>query len=200
MKYQGTDFEMVEYEQGDGPEFSRAPWTDHKFNLGLDFPNLPYFIHGDLKFTETLAIHKYVADQWKPECLGKTAADKGLVNMVAGVLGDLKMGTTMPCYTGEPEKIPACIAAKMPAIVAFLGDKKFLVGDYATYVDFYFFELLNTLQFYTEKKTFTDYPTLAAYHASVADLPGLKEYLADPACMENTRTFNNKSAKINNTV
>ena len=162
---------------------------------------MPYFIHGDLKFTETLAIHKYVADQWKPECLGKTAAEKAQVNMCSGVLLDIKMGTTMPCYmSGDVEKIKECITAKMPAIVAFLGDKKFLVGDYATYVDFYFFELLNTLNFYTEGKVYTDYPTLSTYHASVADLPGLKEYLADPNCMENTRTFNGKSAKLNNTV
>ena len=90
---------MVEYEQGDAPDFSRAPWLDVKFTLGLDFPNLPYFIDGDLQFTETMAIHKYIADKWMPEVLGKTAAEKGQANMLAGVIMELKLGTTMPCYT-----------------------------------------------------------------------------------------------------
>lgn len=44
-----------------------------KFNLGLDFPNLPYFIDGDYKITETLAIHAYIAEKWNPELLGKDA-------------------------------------------------------------------------------------------------------------------------------
>ena len=32
----------------------------------------------------------------------------------------------------------------------------------------------------------------------MAQLPGLKEYLEDPNCLEKSRTFNNKCAKINN--
>jgi len=201
MKYSGVDYEMVEYEQGDGPEFSRAPWLDHKFTLGLDFPNLPYFVHGDLKFTETLAIHKYIADTWKPELLGKTAADKARANMLTGVIMDIKTGTTMPCYVdGDKTKIQTCIDNKMPAVVAFLADKAFLVGDYPTFVDFFFWELLNTLNCYTAGGVYTAYPTLATYHANFASLPGVKEYLADPNSMDAPYTFNNKSAKLNGTV
>ena len=48
MAYQGVEYNMVEYEQGDGPDFSRAEWLDKKFTLGMDFPNLPYFVDGDL--------------------------------------------------------------------------------------------------------------------------------------------------------
>jgi len=39
---------MVEYECGNGPDFSRAPWLDVKQNLGLDFPNLPYWMDKDV--------------------------------------------------------------------------------------------------------------------------------------------------------
>merc|ERR1712127_50172 len=199
LAYQGVEYEMVEYEQGDGPEFSRQPWLDVKPNLGMDFPNLPYFHHGDLKISETMAIHKYIADAWKPEVLGKTAADKAHANMLAGVSTDLKMGTTMPCYTtGDKAQIQSAIDAKLPAIVNFLGGKQFLVGDYVTYIDFYFWELLNTLKFYTDGGVFTTFPTLQAYHNNVAGLPGVKEYLADPNCIEHKYTFNNKVAKINN--
>merc|ERR1711998_234828 len=148
-----------------------------------------------------MAIHKYVADQWKPEVLGKTAAEKAQANMLAGVIHDLMMGTTMPCYTtGDKSAIQTCIDEKLPPIVKFLGDKKFLAGDYPVYIDFYFWELLNTLKFYTDGAVFTTHPTLQAYHASVAGLPGVKEYLADPNHIDKNYTFNNKVAKINGTV
>ena len=44
------------------PSFSKACWFDVKEKLGFDFPNLPYFIHGKHKMTESMAIHKYIAD------------------------------------------------------------------------------------------------------------------------------------------
>ena len=73
LAYCGVEYNMVEYEQTDGPEFSFEPWLKHKFNLGLDFPNLPYFVDGDFSMTETIPMHKYIADKWKPELLGKDA-------------------------------------------------------------------------------------------------------------------------------
>ena len=77
---------------------------------------------------------------------------------------------------------------------------KFLVGDAPTYVDFYFFELINWMVFLTDSKLFTDFPKLGQYHVDMSSLPGLKEYLDNADCMEKKRTFNNKAAKINNTV
>ena len=64
---------MKEYEVTDGPEFSTAAWTRAKSNIGCAFPNLPYFQNGDTKITETLAIHRYIADNWAPELLGRDA-------------------------------------------------------------------------------------------------------------------------------
>ena len=41
-RYAGADYEDVVYECGDAPDFDRSAWMDVKFNLGLEFPNLPY--------------------------------------------------------------------------------------------------------------------------------------------------------------
>ncbi len=41
--------------QDDG-SCDKSSWFDEKHNLGLPFPNLPYLIDGDLKFTQTNAI------------------------------------------------------------------------------------------------------------------------------------------------
>merc|ERR1712189_7242 len=44
-----VEFEDKLYEVTDGPEFSRECWFKEKFTLGLNFPNLPYFIDGETK-------------------------------------------------------------------------------------------------------------------------------------------------------
>jgi glutathione S-transferase len=83
LAYSGiTDYNMVEYEQGDGPNFDGSAWFGVKPTLGLDFPNIPYLIDGDFKMTEGLAIHKYLADKYKPALLGNDAAQRGQVAMM----------------------------------------------------------------------------------------------------------------------
>ena len=37
-----VEYEEIQYDQGDGPEFSREDWYKVKFTIGYDFPNLPY--------------------------------------------------------------------------------------------------------------------------------------------------------------
>ena len=70
MAYMNAEYDLDEYECTDGPEFSREAWTSVKPTLGLDFPNLPYLFDGDVKLTETTAVHRYLADKYAPNLLG----------------------------------------------------------------------------------------------------------------------------------
>ena len=143
LAYSGVEWNGVDYEQGDAPDFDSSCWFDKKFTLGLDFPNLPYLIDGEFKITETLAIHKYLAEKYSPELLGKDAQEKAKVNMVMGVVGDLKSAATRPCYaSGEKSEILDAMKAKLPPIIKYIGENKFLVGNDVTFVDFFFYELL----------------------------------------------------------
>ena len=55
--YLNVPFEDKQYEFKGTPEnLDRSNWTDAKFLLGLEYPNLPYLIDGDTKLTETKAI------------------------------------------------------------------------------------------------------------------------------------------------
>ena len=83
LAYSGVkDYEMVEYEQGDGPEFSKACWFDVKPKLGMAFPNLPYLYDGDFSLSETAAIHQYLAEKYKPDLLGQNSHEKAHVQML----------------------------------------------------------------------------------------------------------------------
>jgi glutathione S-transferase len=67
----------------------------------------------------------------------------------------------------------------MPPIYKFLGNHKFIVGNSVTWLDFAFFELINLMVF-LKPDLYDVYPNLKQYHANVGNLPGLKEYLAQP--------------------
>ena len=71
MVYLNVEYEDVVYEQGDGPDFDRSQWTNVKDSLGLQFPNLPYMIDGNVKLSETYSIMKYIASKHGPELLGR---------------------------------------------------------------------------------------------------------------------------------
>ncbi len=53
LEYLGVPYDEKLYEQGDAPGFEIDSWLSEKHTLGMEFPNLPYFIDGDLKITET---------------------------------------------------------------------------------------------------------------------------------------------------
>ena len=41
-------------------------WKEQKNSKDFDFPDLPYFIDGNFKLTNHLAIHQYISEKWMP--------------------------------------------------------------------------------------------------------------------------------------
>lgn len=74
-----------------------------------------------------------------------------------------------------------------------MSGKKFLIGDDVTFLDFYFWEMLQAIRV-AFPGLYEYYPSLATYHNRMRDLPGMKEYLDDKDCIERVRPFNNKVA------
>lgn len=108
LKYCNVDFEMIEHQPGPAPEYSMQPWFDIKYKQGLPIPNLPYLIHGDFKLTESMAIHKYLAQVYDPTLLGKSIVDRANLEMLGGVIQDLNMKTKMAqLMTGSVDEVNA---------------------------------------------------------------------------------------------
>ena len=85
------------------PSYDRSCWFDIKYKLGLDFPNLPYFVDGDVKITHSNAILRHIAR--KHDMCGKTAAEKAHVDMMADSAMDLRNSIAKLAYHEEYVRI-----------------------------------------------------------------------------------------------
>ncbi|UYV82341.1 GSTM2, partial [Cordylochernes scorpioides] len=184
LHYAGVDFEDKRYNLG--PNFDRSEWLNEKFSLGLELPNLPYYIDGDIKITQSKAILRYLArkhglagnnetEHWKLDMLEQELHDLAQFVSAKAILFD---GKTIEEYREEYGKTAP---EKIKKFCEYLGDKKWLLGDRLTYVDFMAYDVL-----YYHKvllpKILDPHPNLQSYIARFEGLKGVKEYIASPAC------------------
>ncbi len=84
---------------------------------------------------------RYISGKYgSAEFSGKDSKDKAIVDMIFGVVSDIKGATSGHMYgTGNKDAI-VTISDRMAAVSKFLGSKNFIAGDYLTWVDFFIFE------------------------------------------------------------
>uniref|UniRef100_A0A8C6ZH50 Glutathione S-transferase n=1 Tax=Nothoprocta perdicaria TaxID=30464 RepID=A0A8C6ZH50_NOTPE len=117
------------------PDYDKSQWIKEKEKLGLDFPNLPYFIDGKTKLTQSNAILRYIAR--KHNMCGDTEEEKVRVDMLENQVMDFRMSLVMVCYNPEFEKLKPGYLEQLPGKLklfsSFLGDRKWFVGDKDTH-------------------------------------------------------------------
>ncbi|OMJ70527.1 hypothetical protein SteCoe_31482 [Stentor coeruleus] len=192
LKHIGVDFEDRTYTQGPAPDYDRSAWTDAKDSLGMSFPNLPYFMDGDFKISETMAIAQYIALKYKPEFVGTTLQEKGLVQQLGGVVLDIKNYMSHSCYSPDfnKDRVVQDVKEELPKVVAFLGEKMFLIGDQITWPDFFLFETLEMLEAFQSGSVAEVSTKLVEYRNRIAALSGVAERIAEPRLQ-----WNNTQAK-----
>nr|APX42722.1 glutathione S-transferase [Corbicula fluminea] len=181
LTYVGEDFTDTQYEQGDAPEFSRDAWfsVKPKYAEFLDFPNLPYYIDGDVKITQSNAILKHIARKHKLD--GETERDKAIVDMLLEQAMDLRNGVVRLCYNPDYENLKVDyfknIGTQLAAFEKKLGDNKWFAGNEVTVADFPLYDLLDqhTLM---KADSLDAYPKLQAFLRRFREVPKVKDYLA----------------------
>ncbi|XP_061435986.1 glutathione S-transferase Mu 1-like [Lethenteron reissneri] len=145
LEYVGEEWEDKLYVVGDAPGYDRKAWLEQKHKLGLDFPNLPYLLDGDVKLTQSNAILRHIAR--KHGLVGQTEKQQAMVDMLENEAMDIRMRLVYLCYgpdfaknrPGFLESVPP----KMQALSTFLGDKEWFTGDKLTYVDLVLYDVLD---------------------------------------------------------
>ncbi|VDN98903.1 unnamed protein product [Rodentolepis nana] len=179
LRHLGADFKDKIYIIGDGPVYPPKEWLDEKFKLGLEFPNLPYYIDGDFKLTQSSAILEYIAEvhNMVPSCVKQRAVLRMLFNAAL----DLRVNFFRMCYNPDFDNLKGPFLKSLPdslkTFEEYLGDKTWLTGEKINYPDFNLCELLNQLEKF-EPSCLSKFPKLKAYLTRFENLPELKEYMA----------------------
>ena len=161
LAYCGVDYNSKVYIRGPPPEFSKSDWISHRSELNLDFPNLPYYIDGDFKLTESKSIMKYVAKKYDPSLLGTTEVQIARADMLSRVHDTLYDQIGVHFKKGNPVRFVQELDVVAQILTNYLGaGKKYAVGEDLTFTDFSYFELLDFMNHYSEGETFSKYPLL----------------------------------------
>ncbi|CAH1782508.1 unnamed protein product [Owenia fusiformis] len=195
LNYVGEEFEDKMYECGPAPDFSRECWYKEKYTLGLDFPNLPYYIDGDIKITQSNAILRTIAR--KHNLCGTTDLERAHCDMMADQAMDFRNGFVRLCYNPKyNEEMRAQYLKELPekflnSFSKYLGEKPYFCGENLTFVDFHMYELLDQHKVF-EPTILNNYANLQAFTARFEALPEIKKYMASDKFMR--RPINNPIA------
>ena len=160
MEYLGIKYIEKKYDFAKKEEW----FNEDKNNLGLEYPNLPYLIDGDLKITEMEAIATYIATKAnRMDIFGKNDLDRVRIVMLKGVLTDIQSIGMGLCF--QPDFEESKISILKEKIYPFferlsksLGEKVYFLG-YITYADFYFYWISMVIK-RIEPKLYESYPNL----------------------------------------
>jgi len=185
LAYKEVEYEDKRYSCGPAPDFDRSQWLDEKFTLGLDFPNLPYLIDGDVKLTQNLAILRYLARKYDLDA--QSCDEKRRADLTEQQLSDFRMGWVRLCYSPTFADERDAYEQKLPELLKsfseFLGERPFFAGDRLTYVDFLVYEVLD-LHLVFSKASFASYKNLTDFVERIQALPTLKKYFESESCIK----------------
>ena len=96
--------------------------------------------------TETVAVHRYICDKFKPELLGSTPAEKAKVSQLYNIATDKFINSLVKLVFAEGTTREQINEAALGALETGVGkliqsdDRQFLCGDNVSVADFIFFE------------------------------------------------------------
>ncbi|GFU01737.1 glutathione S-transferase Mu 1 [Trichonephila clavipes] len=176
LRYKKADFEDKRY------VVKADDWQKEKYSLELDFPNLPYYIDGDMKLTQSVAILRYLARKYGMD--GKNVEEKHIISMIEQQIMDfranLKNLVFSENYENDKEEFIKDLPKQYQLWEKFLGDRKYIAGDEITYVDFQVYEIFDFYRIF-HPSTFECFPTMKAFHDRIKNLPEIKHYTSSSA-------------------
>jgi len=180
LEYAGADWKEVQESCEGPPNYSKAEWLAKKFTLGLDFPNLPYMIDGDIKITQTNAILRYLGRKYQLE--GKTEAEKASCDMMLENAMDFRNGFVRLSYSSKEqfdETKPTYLKNLEPKLEQFskyLGERPFFAANTVTVSDFHMYEMLVSHQ-KLSPELIGKFPNLVEFIKRMENLPRMADFL-----------------------
>jgi len=161
-----------------------AEWGSVKPNLGLDFPNLPYWKDEGtgVHLTESRAILKYIAREHGGDLMPKCNKWVAQAEIVESVLWDTWFFLIWRCFHDNEvfikfleERAPS----KFQQLEKYLEGNAWVLGKKISYVDFMLYEVLHGYKTY-DAKWLAPYPNLIKFMADFEAVPNIKKFLESP--------------------
>ncbi|NWV09295.1 GSTM3 transferase, partial [Ptilonorhynchus violaceus] len=160
-------------------------------------PQLPYFIDGPTKLTQSNAILRYIAR--KHNMCGETEEEILRVDMLENQVMDFRMSLVMVCYNPDFEKLKPGYLEQLPGKLKlfsnFLGDRKWFAGEKLTFVDFLMFDVLDQNRIF-EPKCLEPFKNLKDFMDRFGALEKVAAYMKSSRFQK--MPINNKMAKWGN--
>ncbi|KAK3739513.1 hypothetical protein QZH41_016188 [Actinostola sp. cb2023] len=141
---------------------------------------LPYYIDGDIKVTQSNAVLRHIAR--KHGLCGETAKEKSIVDVLENQLMDFRNGFVGLCYNPNnfeenKKAFLKKVSISIKAFADFLGEKNYLAGDKITFVDFVMYELLDQHKV-LEPSLLESHANLQVNHSQwLPALPAIAKYM-----------------------
>jgi len=189
LEYSGIEYVERTYNLGKNFD-TREDWLSEKFCLGLDFPNIPYLIEGDVKITQSLAIMRYLGR--KSGLFPKIPEEERRVDLAEQQINDLMWSCNGLCYNKDYSEelknkfMDDFMGIKCQQLNNFLGDNKFFGGDQLTYVDFLAYEMFDQHRVLWPEfeKMYQKHPNIVAFLKRMEALPKLAQFLNSERCLK----------------
>lgn len=156
-------------------------WSDLKQSEGLDFPNLPYFIDGDLKLSQSLAILRHIGR--KHGIYGDSNEEKATLDMVEQVLFDIQKGAWV-VYNDKnfhliKEDYKKTLPNRLAELEKFMKGKDFILGSKISCIDFLLYETVEWFRLFAPEvfKEETSLQNLENFQLRIENLPEIQEYM-----------------------
>jgi len=154
LAYLNVDYEHRVYEYGPlDPDLICEDYRKERYTMGLDFPNLPYWIDSKVKLCETTAIMKHLCMNYNGRSmLAPNEEAEVQYAMVENCLV-LEVWHNIRELTFGRKTIEDFESDNKPRLQQFsdyLSSKPWIMGDNISYVDFYMYEVLTRHQVYNE--------------------------------------------------
>ncbi|XP_078500907.1 glutathione S-transferase Mu 1-like isoform X2 [Lissotriton helveticus] len=194
LEYTGTAYEDKHYVPGPAPDYDRSQWLKEKETLGLDFPNLPYLIDGDVKLTQSNAILRYIGR--KHDLCGESEAEIIRVDVLLSQVMDFRMGLVTIAYNPNFESLKGPYLEKLPEKLKqfsqFLGERKWFAGEKITIADFLMYDVLDQHRM-LEPTCLDSFPNLKAFMQQFEAIEKIDAYMKTSRFMKTP--INSRSAK-----
>ncbi|XP_075052043.1 glutathione S-transferase Mu 5-like isoform X1 [Mixophyes fleayi] len=193
LEYTGTPYEEKRYVTGDAPDYDKSQWLDEKEKLGLDFPNLPYLLDGDIKLTQSNTILRYIAR--KHGLCGDSESEKNNVSLIENQVMDVRMALVTIAYNPNFETLKGPYLEKVPIVLTrvscFLGERLWFAGEKLTFADFLIYDVLDQHRV-LEPTCLENFKNLQDFLTRFESLPAIAAYMKSSRFMKTP--INNRMA------